>query len=34
MLTFQGNALYLCESTPGSNPPPFGALYRPTLKAC
>ena len=34
MLTFQGSALYLCMSTPDSNPPPYGVLYRPVLKAC
>jgi hypothetical protein len=26
--------LYLCQSTPGHMPPPYGVLYRPTLKAC
>ena len=34
LLQYQGSALYLCASTPDGNPPPFGMLYRPALKAC
>ena len=34
MLQFERNRLYLCESTPGHNPAPFGVLHRPILKAC
>ncbi|MDM0050925.1 hypothetical protein QTI04_18115 [Variovorax sp. J22R115] len=34
MLQFERERLYLCQSTPGHNPPPFGVLYRPTLKSC
>lgn len=34
MLHFERDRLYLCASTPGHNPPPFGILHRPTLKAC
>ena len=34
MLQFQGSALYLCEFTPDSKPPPYGILYRRSLTAC
>lgn len=34
MLQFERDRLYLCKSTPGHNPPPFGLLFRPTLKSC
>lgn len=34
LLQFQKGLLYLCASTPDSNPPPYGVLYRPVLKAC
>ncbi|MDM0068373.1 hypothetical protein [Variovorax sp. J31P207] len=34
MLTLQPQPerLFLCQSTPGHLPPPFGILHRPTLK--
>lgn len=34
LLQFTGGVLYLCESTPDSQTPPYGMLYRPALKAC
>ena len=34
LLQYTGSVLYLCESTPDSNPPPYGMLYRPVMKAC
>ncbi|VTU36193.1 hypothetical protein [Variovorax sp. PBL-E5] len=33
MLQLEKSGLYLCESTPGHNPPPYGTLHRPALKA-
>lgn len=34
MLHFERDRLYLCESTPGHKPLPYGVLFRPTLKSC
>ena len=31
VLQFERDRLYLCHSTPGHLPPPYGVLYRPTL---
>ncbi len=34
MLQLERGVLYLCLSSPGNMPPPYGILYRPVIKAC